>query len=361
MKKLLLFFCFFALISCGDDDSSTGDTYDRSSMLSNWSDNIIIPAHSDLQSMLTDLKNSNETFTNDVSQSNLDVLRDKYLSAYKTWQHVMMFSSLGKAQELDLYNKLNRYPTNASSIDLNISSNTTDLTSVSDTEQGFPAIDYMLFGIESNDADILNKYADPNYPAYLTALVQKIIELNDAVLNDWNNGFRDSFVQSSGNTFTSSVNVMVNDYIFNYEKYFRTYKLGGPLGIFSNEVRPQDVEVYYGKQSKELCLESLDAIENFFIGKAYASSSKGASLKTYLENLDAKKDGEALVPLMLDQLQVARTKINELDSDFANQLSTDTDKATEAFDEMQRMIVYLKVDMLSAFNIGIDYVDNDGD
>jgi predicted lipoprotein len=181
MKKLLLFFCFFALISCGDDDSSTGDTYDRSSMLSNWSDNIIIPAHSDLQSMLTDLKNSNETFTNDVSQSNLDVLRDKYLSAYKTWQHVMMFSSLGKAQELDLYNKLNRYPTNASSIDLNISSNTTDLTSVSDTEQGFPAIDYMLFGIESNDADILNKYADPNYPAYLTALVQKIIELNDAV------------------------------------------------------------------------------------------------------------------------------------------------------------------------------------
>ncbi len=364
MKKLLLIFGFFALISCGDDDSSSGnaDNYDRAEMLANWADNIIIPAYTDFQVKLTNLQNSSDNFLNDNSSKNLLALRNDYLTANKTWQYVMMFSSLGKADELNISNWVNRYPTNNVSIESNIVSNDTDFNLPStNTQQGFPALDYMLYGLADNDADILTKYSNENYKSYLSGLVARLINLNDAVLADWNNGYRDVFVQSSGNTTTSSVNIMVNDYIFNYEKFFRTYKLGGPLGIFSNVVRPQDVEAFYGMHSQELCLAALDGIEDFFYGKSYTSNSNGESLKTYLEYLDAKTDGEALVPLITNQLQTARTKINELDSDFAKQLETDTALATDAFDEMQRMIIYFKIDMLSAFNIGTDYVDNDGD
>ena len=34
---------------------------------------------------------------------------------------------------------------------------------------------------------------------------------------------------------------------------------------------------------------------------------------------------------------------------------------TEAFDALQLIVVSLKVDMLQAFNISVDYVDADGD
>ena len=33
----------------------------------------------------------------------------------------------------------------------------------------------------------------------------------------------------------------------------------------------------------------------------------------------------------------------------------------EAYDELQRAVVLLKVDMIQAMNISIDYVDADGD
>ena len=34
---------------------------------------------------------------------------------------------------------------------------------------------------------------------------------------------------------------------------------------------------------------------------------------------------------------------------------------TKAYDELQKAVVLLKVDMLQAFNVNVDYVDADGD
>ena len=34
---------------------------------------------------------------------------------------------------------------------------------------------------------------------------------------------------------------------------------------------------------------------------------------------------------------------------------------TKAYDELQKVVVLLKVSMLQAFNVNVDYVDADGD
>jgi hypothetical protein len=34
---------------------------------------------------------------------------------------------------------------------------------------------------------------------------------------------------------------------------------------------------------------------------------------------------------------------------------------TNAYDELQKVVILLKVDMLQAFNVNVDYVDADGD
>ena len=39
----------------------------------------------------------------------------------------------------------------------------------------------------------------------------------------------------------------------------------------------------------------------------------------------------------------------------------DNTKMTNAYDALQTVVVLLKVDMLQAFNISVDYVDADGD
>ena len=53
--------------------------------------------------------------------------------------------------------------------------------------------------------------------------------------------------------------------------------------------------------------------------------------------------------------------MNDLDSNFINQINTDNNKMLLAFDALQTIVVNLKTDMLSNFNIAVDYVDADGD
>ena len=105
IKKITTFVILsFIVIACSssDDAGSTGDnndTFNRSDLLSNTADNIIIPAFQDLQSELSALDVARANFINDMNQSNLDALSAAWLDAYKVWQYVEMFN-LGQANNL---------------------------------------------------------------------------------------------------------------------------------------------------------------------------------------------------------------------------------------------------------------------
>ena len=58
---------------------------------------------------------------------------------------------------------------------------------------------------------------------------------------------------------------------------------------------------------------------------------------------------------------MARLEINNLTNNLSEQVTIDNSKMTRAYDELQKAVVLLKVDMLQAFSINIDYVDADGD
>ena len=56
-----------------------------------------------------------------------------------------------------------------------------------------------------------------------------------------------------------------------------------------------------------------------------------------------------------------KTKINELDSNLVSQVESDNSEMLLTFDELQKAVILLKVDMLRAISINVDYVDADGD
>ena len=106
-----------------------------------------------------------------------------------------------------------------------------------------------------------------------------------------------------------------------------------------------------------MALDALQAVEDFFNGKHYNGSLTGESLKSYLQYLDRND----IYVSTTDQFNSARIEINNLSNNFSNQINTDNTKMTKAYDELQKAVVLLKVDMLQAFSINIDYVDADGD
>ncbi|MEQ8524896.1 imelysin family protein [Gracilimonas sp.] len=370
MKKFsFLLLTVLIIWSCTDNGPSgpDADDFDREAILVNWADNIIIPSYTNFSEATEQLHTDAATFSEFPTASNLLTLRTSWESAYLAFQTVSVFE-IGKPMELRYRDNLNIYPTDTTEIENSIQSGSYNLQLPSlNNSQGFPALDYLLNGLGEDDAEILTFYtSDPdaeNYRRYLTDLTSRIDSLTSEVLADWTSGYRDEFVSNSGNGSNSSLDMMVNDYIYYYEKHLRAGKIGIPAGVFSGSPLSTHVEAYYSNDfSKELFNTSLDATQNFFNGvHINQPSESGESLSSYLDYLNTMKDGSDLVTLINNQFDAAREQAALLDNDFSAQVESNNTAMLSTYDELQMNVVYMKVDMLQALNINVDYVDADGD
>ena len=360
----------FVFVSCSEDGGEVGgeprDSFDREAMLINWADNIIIPSFEAFKVQTGELEAQATAFTANPTVENLESLREAYTNSYIQFQTVSMFE-IGKAENLNFRARLNTYPTDVTTIEEKISLGTfnLDLPSSFD-EQGFPAIDYLLNGLAGTDMEVVEFYTSneksATYKIYLNSLTESINSLTGQVLNDWTSSYRDTFVSNTSSSSTGSVDKLTNDFIMYYEKFLRSGKIGIPAGIFTGNPVPQNVEAYYsGSLSKDLYLKSLEAVQNFFNGKHFNSSQTGLSFNDYLDFLNTIKNGEDLNALINNQFDAIRAQATNLDQNFVTQIQTNNNEMLAAFDELQKNVILLKVDMMQALSISVDYVDSDGD
>ena len=359
---LVLFFCLF--FSCEKQNNAEGenrDGFDRSSLLSNWADNIIIPAYDNFYNSLLELDESANSFVAEPNIQLLQNLSEDWLNAYRIWQHIEMFD-IGLAEVVNYKGKMNIYPTDMDLIIQNIASGNYDLNNNNNFDaRGFPALDYMLHGLAQNEDEIVSIYlSDSGYSSYLSDLVTTMLYNTNIIIEDWDT-YRDDFVSSTDNTATSSMNKMTNDFIYYFEKGLRANKIGIPAGIFSPDPLPTTVEAYYKKDvSKDLASEALLASKNFFSGKYYDSVIYGESLNTYLDATPNSSKNN-LSELILSQFNQAESELSQLNNNFVYQIETDNTQMLYAYDAIQLLVGSFKVDMLQALAISVDYVDADGD
>ena len=339
-------------------------------MLTNVVDNIIIPAHQRFQEELTLLTENLSEFNSNRDIETLENLQLQFVETYKYWQHIEMFN-IGYAEEIYYASKMNIYPTNVSRIVDNISGESFDLDNNPNqySAQGFPALDYLLFGLGENNFEILDIYLDNqnDNPTlnYLSLLVAKMQANTTDVINYWTNN-RQEFINSSGNSASSSLNMLANDFVYYYEKGFRANKIGIPAGVWSG-LLPQNVEAYYKKDiSKILAKEALSACIKFFNGTHFDGQSYGDGFYDYLAYLDDTNYSSSSMFIGLNDDIVstfsnADEKLNSLDNNFVSQIESNNMQMLEAYDAIQQGVVRLKTNMLSILGISVDYYDADGD
>lgn len=364
MKKILAAFIIISLaIGCSSsDNSSTTTSYNRDEMLINWADNIIIPAFQNYTAKVNLLSDKTTAFTQAPDTNTLAELRSVWLNAYVAYQYVAMYD-FGKASDLYLKQSGNTFPTDVAGIQANIASGSYNLaTQAQFSRQGFPGIDYLINGL-GTDAEIVAYYSNANAKTYLNAIVNRLKTIADAATNDWTNGYRATYVNNNGTSVTSSVNVTTNNFIRNLEKDVRSGKLGFPAGIFSNGTTfPDKVEAYYQNDVSKILLNAgIKAEQDFFNGRAFNGNISGASLKSALDAVDAVRDGQKLSDIINNQFTTINTTNNGLSDSFSQQVITDNAKMVTAYNTLQQNVIYIKLDMMQALNITIDYVDGDGD
>lgn len=370
MRKLIFLFAFATILtacSSSDKDSSSGDTFNRTTLLTHWADNLIVPAFDNYDDKLALLASDIGNFNANPSQENLTAARASWFASYESYQKVMLYN-IGKAADINFKESADTYPTDAAGIEANIANGNYNLDLLSQySKQGFPALDYMLNGLGDSDASILAKYtSDSNaaaYKLYLTNLASALKSKSNAIVADWNGSYRASFINNNGTAVSSSTNKITNLFVKNFEKDIRTGKVGIPAGVFSNgTLFPEKVEGFYKKDiSKKLLNTAIQSQQDFFNGKYFASSQVGPSLKSYLDDVNAVRNGLNLSAIINNQFETIYTTNATLNDNFSQQISSNNSKMLEAYDAMQQNVVYFKLDMMQALNITIDYVDGDGD
>lgn len=363
---ILVFTVFLQACSSSDTESSASEnTFDRAAMLVNTADNLIIPAFEGFEAKITKLEVSATAFKTAATQENLEDVRKTLHLAYITWQQAAIFeggnnSRWGPSANLLLRRYVNTYPTKANNIETAILSNTYNFE-VDFTIQGLPAIEYLVYGSASDDAAILNLFTNDSNAAdrhkYIMAIITIMKEKTGNLLNTWKTSYRDTFVASTGTGVNSSTSKLLNGYSEYYEQQIRKQKLGGPLGKFTQgTIYANDIESIYAKQSKKYLIVANQAALDFYEGKAFASSSKGLSLKDYI----ASKEAQLALDFSI-KLKGVNTALNAISGDYHQHISKSTTEVNTAYDAMQSVVASIKVDLFAAIGNSISYQDTDGD
>lgn len=342
---------------------------DRKALLTNLSDNIIVPAYADFKIQFDDMLAKADAFTTTPNTANLVAFRASWRAAYINWQKVEMFD-FGPGQTYAIRAHFNIYPTNVVTIENNIAAGNANLdVPAAYAAQGFPALDYLINGIGANDVEIVAAYTTASDAAkkinYLKRIPSQMNTVFTQVYTAWKGDFGINFKSKTAIDAGSSTSTLINGYILNFERYIRSGKIGIPAGSMTPGTNfPQKVEALYTKDlALTLAKTAQTATYNFFLGKSYQNQTAGYAIKNYLDALNVKDatSGKLLSEIITQQFDVIDVQLNGLQSNLYSEVINNNSKMINTYTEMQKLVRLLKVDMTSAMSITISYTDNDGD
>ncbi|MCB2410972.1 imelysin family protein [Hymenobacter lucidus] len=362
---LLLFVTTIGIFSCQKESSADtpgpDTTLDRKALLTQWADSLVKPGYQRFNDKLVVLKAKTTAFTAAPTTATLTAARQAWQAAYQEWQKVELYE-FGPAESVSLRNHFNIYPTDAAGINSNITSGAYNFElATAIPQQGFPALDYLLNGVASNDAAIVQQYVtSANHRRYLTDVMAKMEQTFGTVYSQWNGSYRDTFVNNTGTDASSSLSRVINAYSLYYERFLRAGKVGIPAGTMTGVARPEKIEAYYFKGTLPLQLATTAhaTVQQFFNGR-----TGRPSLKSYLDALGAKdsRTGQSLTSIINTQFGVSYQQLSTLGPDLYSTITARNADAVASYNEMQKAVRLIKVDMTSALGITVTYVDNDGD
>jgi predicted lipoprotein len=337
--------------------------FDRTGMLTNLSTNIIVPGYVTFQASVVNLDSAITTFNASPNSTQLSNVQAAFKDAYLKWQTVSVFD-LGPASTENLRISLNTFPADVTQINANISTGSYNLSSLSTLPaEGFPAIDYLLFGTGADNNAILAQYTTDSQAAkrktYLAAVSTIIRTKATNVLNAWKSTYPSTFIAASGTDVGSSLGQLTNELNQDFE-VIKNYEIGIPAGEQSmGTTFPQKVQAYYSKISQQLALQHLLAIQNVYTGTS--TKGNGLGFDDYLVEVKAQYNGGSLNDAIIAQFALATTKLQALSDPLSNQITSNLSGVTAAYAALQLQTVLLKTDMPSALGILITYGDTDGD
>ena len=366
MRKLLLSILILSTLiifnACdsGTNENPCENNFDQKAMFMNMANNLIIPAFTDLKTKIDAMSTAATSFTANPNQSELDAFRTVWFDAYLSWQSAAQYN-FGPAEEVFLRNSVNNFPLNIDETNTNITSGSYDFDTPDAFDKGFPALDYLLYGIGADDTEILEKFTThtdaSKYIQYLTDVVTDIKTRVDYTYDGWTSGnYDETFNNNTGTAAGTSLSLVVNHLNENYELIKRE-KIGIPSGILTLDfTNPDKVEAYFSGRSLELAVAALEATRDFYLG------GTGIGLDDFLIEIGAKKSNdEPLNEAITNQFAISIANLVALSGKLSDAVDNNKTGVENAYNELSAQLINIKTDLPSVLCVSITYIDNPSD
>ncbi|MEL7145901.1 MAG: imelysin family protein [Bacteroidota bacterium] len=355
----ILLTSFVALTGCNDSGTNDDDgptVTDFTDLLTNQVNEVIVPSAKAYQSAMDALVIAADEFIASGDAISLTSLRAAHNSAYLAYQAIAVHNYFATANQ-SLVLTTNLYPVDVDLLEDFIANERYDFnTSAQQRANGFPAIDYMLYG----PSDVLAYFAeDDKRGAFLTNLVSSMKDRADILVTQWTGSLQAAFVENGGTALGSSVSTQLNESLVYYEDHIRENKVGIPIG----QLGPLDTPIDPDGTKIEAYYQSLvDGDDRFPLSLVRASLEEMEDL--YLGSTSGGADGQGY-----DDLLIARdqsTIDDDIKAQFATIYSQISNRTTIAgdnslYDAVQELVTLYKSDFFPVLNIQDADGLNDGD
>ena len=352
------------LFSCSKSNNGTDvppPTGNGDSALVNISSTIIVPAYQALATSTASLDAAVAAFTQLPNNNTLAAAQGAFKAAYLAWENCSGFQFGPAADQLLVTNTINVFPTDSNVIKTNISTGSYTIDGIANVKaQGFPGIDFLLFN--ANNAVTLARYttdgAAANAKKYLTDITASIKTKAAVVSKAWSDTYLAKFNAATGVDAGSSLSLLTNAFVQDYDVVLKNYKLGIPIGKYGPSVLPQapaKVEAYYSGISLLLLVQQVKALQNVFTGGA------GYGFDDKLTAVKAQKNGQPLKDVINAQFAALLARLAVLQDPLSSAITTNFSAVNDAYSEAGKLVVLIKVDLSSALGVKISFQDDDGD
>ncbi|MDA9120901.1 imelysin family protein [Flavobacteriales bacterium] len=368
--KMCFGLLFIATACNTQKDNLVNCDFDQHAMLTNYSDEIIIPRFGELDLGLQFLEASFNAFVANPTPGLLVEVRISFGAAYDRYQRCSTFGfGPGLIDGVAFRARFNTFPTNVSVINSNIE-NGTEVSASPTSTVGFPALDFLLFGqAGATDAELVALFTTDvnaaNRVAYFNQLVSELSTTTNQIIDDWTS-YRSTFISNTGTSAGSSISMLVNEFNFDFET-LKNFKFKIPLGKFNGGiVLPETVEAFYGGGSIRLAKEQVTGMKNLYLGVG-ENGADGLGLYDYVLCVKPLAEGEenegllALADDVSEQFLEIELALELVPDPLSETLQTNKPVVDDAHTQMQMMVPLIKREMTSALGVQISYQDNDGD
>lgn len=363
MKKIKIkcyqsFLLLFILLGCNTkDDNKAIESFDVSTLLSDVTEDQIIPTINDFNYQTVALNSLIESYLEDPKEDQFAEIKNQWKATALAYEKAYAFN-IGNVRSQFLHEAIYLWPIGTTSIE-DIILNTPQIdqsiiTALSPSIKSIASLEYLLFKsgtVETNIEFILSE----NRRNYLKYAALNLKQQSERIQNIWSatgQNYSDEFINSNEDGIRGSFNRYFNG-LYNLIDTGKVSKIGKPGGLENSPVINASLSQAF---RSDMSLPILRA--NMEILKQAYFNPEGIGVDDYVFFIRKNEDLNLLIQEKISDVNIA---IDAFPVPFFNAITSHYSLVENLHQELEELLILFATDLRSTLSIVITSTDNDGD